>query len=87
MHHPLEITATMFDLLCGLNGAITPGLVSRASISYLTKWVASNYVTGSSRRSTKRKISIDQQASEEGYKFIREFGPKANNRKSGHAVD
>ena len=27
-----------------------------------------------------KKISIDQQASEEGYKFIREFGPKANNR-------
>ena len=27
-----------------------------------------------------KKISIDQQAREEGYKFIREFGPKANNR-------
>ncbi|CAE7631905.1 unnamed protein product, partial [Symbiodinium sp. CCMP2592] len=27
-----------------------------------------------------KKVSIDQQAREEGYKFIREFGPKANNR-------
>ncbi|CAE7776876.1 unnamed protein product [Symbiodinium sp. CCMP2592] len=27
-----------------------------------------------------KKISIDQQAREEGYKFIRDFGPKANNR-------
>ena len=27
-----------------------------------------------------KKITVDQQAREEGYKFIRDFGPKANNR-------